>query len=81
MNKILIPTSEDVEGNGEFIAKIPKRKSFGWALIPGFCNSVHKESLDMATSKKKPFICEDFALKIQTCFEVSESFRTVLNLL
>jgi hypothetical protein len=34
MKKILIPTSEDVEGNGEFIAKIPKRKSFGWALIP-----------------------------------------------
>jgi hypothetical protein len=34
MNKILIPTSGDVEGNGEFIAKIPKRKFFGWALIP-----------------------------------------------
>ena len=36
INKFWVPTSGGVEGNCEFIAKIPKRKSFGWALIPSF---------------------------------------------
>jgi hypothetical protein len=49
MNKILIPTSEDVEGNGEFIAKILKRKSFGWALIPR--RRPGKEFLDQNVKK------------------------------
>ena len=30
--------------------------------------------------KEKPFIREDFALKILTCFEVLESFRTVIDI-
>lgn len=32
INKFLVPKTRRMEGNCEFIAKIPKRKSIGWAL-------------------------------------------------